>query len=96
MRRGGVIATVGVLAAAAAGAAALALNSTATAPPDTTAPTAANGHTFLHIGCKNHNHGPKWHAGHGRSAMGDRRGSASDAAGDEADALTSRRLTAGR
>jgi hypothetical protein len=25
------------------------------------------GHTPLHIGCKHHNHGPKWHADHGRS-----------------------------
>lgn len=23
-------------------------------------------HTFLHIGCKHHNHGPKWHQDHGR------------------------------
>ena len=25
------------------------------------------GHTPLHVACKHHNHGPKWHAGHGRA-----------------------------
>lgn len=23
-------------------------------------------HTYLHINCKHHNHGPKWHQNHGR------------------------------
>ena len=23
-------------------------------------------HTYLHINCKHHNHGPKWHKDHGR------------------------------
>ncbi len=27
----------------------------------------APGHTPFHVGCKNHNHGPKWHADHGRA-----------------------------
>ena len=31
------------------------------------APPGEPGHTMLHIGCKNHNHGPKWHADHGRA-----------------------------
>ena len=25
------------------------------------------GHGLLHVGCLNHNHGPKWHADHGRA-----------------------------
>ena len=29
----------------------------------------APGHTRFHIGCLDHNHGPKWHAGHGRAAL---------------------------
>lgn len=31
------------------------------------AANAEPGHTPLHVGCKHHNHGPKWHAGHGRA-----------------------------
>ena len=29
---------------------------------------ATPGHTPLHLGCMHHNHGPKWHAGHGQAA----------------------------
>ena len=30
-------------------------------------PTERELQTFLHIGCKHHNHGPKWHDDHARS-----------------------------
>ncbi len=29
--------------------------------------SAAPGHAPLHLGCKHHAHGPKWHAGHSRA-----------------------------
>jgi hypothetical protein len=32
-------------------------------------PSPAPGHNRFHIGCADHNHGPKWHAGHGRSLV---------------------------
>jgi hypothetical protein len=32
-------------------------------------PVPAPGHAPFHIGCKDHNHGPKWHANHGKSAL---------------------------
>lgn len=51
------------------------------------------GHAPLHIGCKNHNHGPKWYAGHGRSAAGNAR---ADGADDTAPALRSRGIAAQR
>lgn len=41
---------------------------------------APSGHLPLHIGCTNHNHGPKWHAGHGRSALGNVPGGEADGA----------------
>lgn len=40
------------------------------------------GHTLLHIGCKHHNHGPKWHDGHGR-ALGITAGRLRQAVDDE-------------
>lgn len=50
-------------------------------------------HTPFHIGCKHHNHGPKWHAGHGRTLQGSRwardEGSADDG-------LAARAITSGR
>lgn len=50
------------------------------------------GHMPLHVGCKHHSHGSKWHADHGR-ILG-----ASRTAGESADrdALLARSLTAGR
>ncbi len=44
------------------------------------------GHAPFHIGCKHHNHGPAWHADHGR-ILG---------AAGSGDDLSSRSLTAGR
>ena len=36
-------------------------------------PAAGELHTFLHINCKNHNHGPAWHKNHGRTLGVERR-----------------------
>jgi hypothetical protein len=53
------------------------------------------GHGPLHIGCRHHNHGPKWHADHGR-ILGAPRGAAALSQPPDEDGLRSRSLTAGR
>lgn len=77
-----------------AAAAAMAFTVSMLASPALPAAPAAT-HTFLHIGCTHHNHGPKWHAGHGRAALGDRRSRARETL-DDPDDLASRSLTSGR
>ena len=53
------------------------------------------GHMPLHIGCRHHNHGAKWHADHGRILGSPRRAVARTSA-SSADDLGSRSLVAGR
>ncbi len=36
------------------------------ATPSAEAPVRRDVHTYLHLNCKHHNHGPKWHQDHGR------------------------------
>ena len=52
------------------------------------------GHTPLHVGCRHHNHGPKWHADHGRILGMSRR--PGEGAEPDPNALQSRSLTSGR
>ena len=76
---------VGVLAIAAAAMTTLA------------APPREPGHTPFHVGCKHHDHGPKWHADHGRILGVKRSQDSDDADGAPGTArLTSRSLAAGR
>lgn len=56
---------------------------------------AAPGHTPLHIGCRHHNHGAKWHADHGR-ILGATRGERVRVRQPDAEELTRRSLTFGR
>jgi hypothetical protein len=53
------------------------------------------GHNPLHIGCTHHNHGPKWHADHGR-ILGASRGAGTRDLPPTGDELRGRSLTAGR
>lgn len=57
--------------------------------------TKKSGHTPLHVGCRHHNHGPKWHADHGRSLEGSRGGRIRAISPDGAE-LARRSITAGR
>lgn len=64
--------------------------------PDTPVDTREAQHTPFHFGCRHHNHGPKWHADHGR-ILGPTSGGASRArAESEAGDLSGRSLTSGR
>lgn len=55
------------------------------------------GHVPLHFGCTNHNHGPKWHADHGRILGVKRSRDAEDTdAAPGSIGLAARSLTAGR
>lgn len=64
--------TLGCLAGAAVLAGGAIVWQVVRAPSASARPVAV--HTFLHIGCKHHNHGPKWHQDHGRilGTRGDR------------------------
>lgn len=61
------------------------------------APDRAGGvHTPMHIGCRHHNHGPKWFADHGK-ILGQGGGRAwRSRPSAESDDLSNRSLTAGR
>lgn len=51
-------------------------------------------HTPLHIGCRHHNHGPKWHADHGRSLEALRQPRPGRLVAPDNEALQRRSLTA--
>lgn len=53
-------------------------------------PNATERHMPFHIGCTHHNHGPKWHAAHGRIAGGKSRDASrlSSPMDDEGEALS--------
>jgi len=55
----------------------------------------APGHTPLHIGCRHHNHGAKWHADHGH-ILGSMRGERIRVRAPDREALAARSLTFGR
>ena len=52
------------------------------------------GHNPLHIGCKDHNHGPKWFARHGKAVW--RGEPATDEAADDPVPMTRRAIPSGR
>ena len=55
-----------------------------------------DGHRPLHIGCTHHNHGPKWHDGHGAALGLTQGGSRPRSVPVATDDLASRSFTAGR
>jgi hypothetical protein len=73
MRKGGLIMGCVLLAGVAGGVAHYAAT---VAPATNVSPREL--HTFMHIGCKHHNHGRKWHQDHGRIFRGDGRNVSND------------------
>lgn len=53
------------------------------------------GHMPLHVGCRHHNHGAKWHADHGR-ILGTTRGRGARSEVPDGEELARRSLVAGR
>lgn len=57
---------------------------------------AAAAHTPMHIGCRHHNHGPKWFADHGKILGQPGAGALRSRLAAEPDDLSRRSMTAGR